>query len=517
MAKKKTKKKGQPQLQKISPEKFLREKARQLPFDKCYMNSHWQDSGMALVMVTRRRPSGKIVMGFFEVDTYCFGVKDAMYRVDMDDYDIKELLGRFTGDRELKEVTYPEAHNMIYGSIEFATEGDLKPAPEFKYAKYVLEEDTDDVPLIDYEFGYKGKHLIIEGYHRNEMNYYPMLVKKLGKENVEYISSAGAFDKDYEEDKDEDEMAFDGEKNTEAKLQEVLEGLKKMQEESLRHPSEKYSYEHPEYPQTLTVKHSIIAVELFSPSNYKRLSDDAIRQILELPADEAARDLGNVILYVIGQTYKEIGNDTIGEIPHSALMHALMLQEQIRSDGALDAMLQLMRQTLDFAEYHLGDLMFEIIPVALYNSALEHTDKLEELLNTPGLSSYMRGIVAKALTMIAVKHPERRGKIIEIFRHRLQSMVPYLPEQYSCDGNFAGFMMSYLIDLEAKELIPEIKEVFATGCVDKNIAGDYDTVVKEINHPFNLRYNNIEKYQGHDIYKQSEKNADFIKAPDERE
>ncbi len=56
MAKNKTKKKGQPQQQKISPERFLREKARQLPIDKCYMSTYWQDGGMALVMVTRRRP-----------------------------------------------------------------------------------------------------------------------------------------------------------------------------------------------------------------------------------------------------------------------------------------------------------------------------------------------------------------------------------------------------------------------------------------------------------------------------
>ena len=56
MAKNKTKKKGQPQQQKISPERFLREKARQLPIDKCYMSTDWQDGGMALVMVPRRRP-----------------------------------------------------------------------------------------------------------------------------------------------------------------------------------------------------------------------------------------------------------------------------------------------------------------------------------------------------------------------------------------------------------------------------------------------------------------------------
>lgn len=56
MAKNKTKKKGQPQQQKISPERFLREKARQLTIDKCYMSTDWQDGGMALVMVTRRRP-----------------------------------------------------------------------------------------------------------------------------------------------------------------------------------------------------------------------------------------------------------------------------------------------------------------------------------------------------------------------------------------------------------------------------------------------------------------------------
>lgn len=95
-------------------------------------------------------------------------------------------------------------------------------------------------------------------------------------------------------------------------------------------------------------------------------------------------------------------------------------------------------------------------------------------------------------------------------------MVPDLPEQYSCDGHFAGSMMSYLIDLEAKELIPEIKEVFATGCVDKNISGDCDSVMKEIHSPFDLCYNR-EKYRGHDIYRQSADNAGFIKPPDERE
>lgn len=63
--------------------------------------------------------------------------------------------------------------------------------------------------------------------------------------------------------------------------------------------------------------------------------------------------------------------------------------------------------------------------------------------------------------MIVYLHPERREEIIEVLRKILTSWVTNLPKQEACDGSLAGFLMSNLMDIEAKELIPEIYEQYA--------------------------------------------------------
>lgn len=78
-----------------------------------------------------------------------------------------------------------------------------------------------------------------------------------------------------------------------------------------------------------------------------------------------------MILYVIGQTYKEIEDDTIEPVPHNALM----LLAQTPSDGALGAMRQFMRQTDKFHYYYLGDITEEVIVPALFRTALHHTPR----------------------------------------------------------------------------------------------------------------------------------------------
>ena len=56
------------------------------------------------------------------------------------------------------------------------------------------------------------------------------------------------------------------------------------------------------------------------------------------------------------------------------------------------------------------------------------------------------------------------------------------------------------MDLEAKELIPEIKAVSDTDCVDKTIAGDCKDVLDAIQH--GCQYIDTDKYKFPDIYQQ---------------
>lgn len=509
MAKKKAKNKSKGQQQgALSPYRFMRKKVRTLPIGKCYIAPpDWQESGMAHVIVTRVRPSGNLVMASFLVDPFCLGVKDAGYHENMTPSDFEEYLNNYRKGMGLEEISYNETHNIIYGAMAFAEEGGIKPAKEFDPAGYILEEDTEDIPLIEYDFGKNGKHFLVVNPDRKEMPYYHILKKNLG-DDFEFVLPYGDVEED---DYEEDEYSPLSKIDSDA-IKKAFDGMLKMKEESDRHPDEEYTYQYPDYPQTISVKNQFIADGLLSPDNYSCLPQEVIDRILALPKDEAAQDISNVILYSIGKTYKGINDDTIESWDNSAIMHSLILLAQLQSDKGLDAVLEIMRQTGDFADYHLGDLTPELLHPALYACGKDNVPAIEEYLNQPGLDSYLRSQAPDALAMIVFNHPERRDEIIAVFRRLLNNMISNLPIRRACDGTFAGFVMSNLMDINATELIPEIKATFATDCVNKTIAGDCKKVIKDIKRGRGAIDN--DKYEIPDIYEQYEDLKKFITKPE---
>lgn len=469
----------------------MREKARKMPIGKCFIGPEdWRESGIAYVIVTRQRPNGHFVVGSFLLDTFCLGVKDADYYVNMSEVNFEKHLQRFEDSYGLKEISYTQAHNLVYGAIEFAEEAGIEPlARDFNIARYILEEDTEEIPLIEYEFGKDGKHFLLVGPERREMPYVRILKENLGDD----------FDYAVPYAEEEEENPF-----SDLTQEDVRNAFEKMcvniQREREMYPREEYSYQYPEYPQSPQVRNQFIADELLSPANSSSLPREVIDRILSLPADEAAQDIGNMMLYETGQTYKAINDDTIGESENSAIMHALLLLAQLQSDKGLDALLELMRQSSGFADFHLGDLAMELVAPALYASGRDHIAAIEEYMNQPGLDLFFRSYASDALVMIVVNNPERRREIMEVYRRLLNRMTRDLPDRIACDGTFAAFVMSNLVDLRAKELIPEIKETFATGCVNPSVTGNCEKVIKLIESEDDLP--DKARYQIENIYKQ---------------
>lgn len=486
MAKKKKKK--APQLPAISPVRFIREKARKLPIGKCYINKDWQEKGMATVFVTRLRPNGNLVVGSYLVDTYCLGVKDLWFETNLSEYELSKYLDSEVYHLNMEEISYNEAHNIIFGAIEFAEEGGIEPVETFKNAKYILEEDNDDIPIIDYEFGLKGKHYLVVGPSRKEKKFFGTLKKNLG-DDFEYTMPLDDWDEaddeiPYEDDEDwdddDDDNGFAGSLSSEEK-EELLARFEAMKEQMGKVALEKYSYTPPEYPESLTVKNQFIADEFLSEKNVRGMPKEVIDRILALPPDEAAEDIGNIILYVIGQTYKGIADGSIEKIHHSAIIHSLLFLAQLKSEKGLEPILELMRQSMEFVEMHMGDFAYNWIVPALYSSGLNNVPAIENFMRVPGYSTYLRAYAADALGMIYAYYPERRAQLIETFRKLLVFIKTNLPECKACDGTYAAFFVSTLVDINAKELMPEIKELFDTGMVNTLVVGNYDRVKERMN------------------------------------
>lgn len=164
--------------QQMSPEQYIRERVRSLPIGKCYVNDDWQQSGIAMIVVERNHKQGTITLGFYLVDIYCLGVKDSFYRFSISQEDVSDLLDSIPFDME--EVPYDEVHNIIFEALEWADEVDIKPCKEWALTKYILKEDDDEVPLIEYPMGKDGKYCLVAKNNLELNTYLPRLKKHLG-------------------------------------------------------------------------------------------------------------------------------------------------------------------------------------------------------------------------------------------------------------------------------------------------------------------------------------------------
>ncbi len=443
----------------MSPERYMRERVRNLPIGKCYINPDWEEDGLAHIIVTRERAGGKLVYGSFLVDTLCLGIKDAEYAIDFTPMELEDALAHFRKNHELEEIDYDKIHNLIYGAIEFAEEGGISPVKEFTTASYILSEDTDDIPLIEYEYGKEGKHVLVIGPDGREEKYLKTLFDHLGdKDQIVWMDMRMAEDED------------------------DTEGIRDLVEEKERHYTAIYDYQHPEYPKEPMVKNQFIADALLDPKYYEELPREIIKRIYSLPDDEAAEDISNVALYTIGNTYKRIDDGQLSEPEEGALVHTAILLTGLASEKGLPALLEILRQSPQFIEFHYGDLAEYLLPMAVYSTMGDNAAEVESMFYQPGLDSYHLSLASESLVIRALLEPERREEVVEIYRRLLTAMKERLPERKDYDATFAGFVMSHLIDMEAKELIEEVREVFATDCVDKSIAGDCEEVIEQIKH-----------------------------------
>ncbi len=175
----------------LSPENYIRQKARTLPIHECWINSDWDEGRMAYIIIARKHTNGNFTVGTYLVDLNCLGVKDAYHYFNISDVEYNEIISRTKSNQEIKLVSYPLVHNIIYAGIEFAEKYGFKPHKDYtSVTKYILEEDTEEIEFIDIECGENGKPSYIRGPFDNDARtgqIIRQLEKTAGKGNFDFI------------------------------------------------------------------------------------------------------------------------------------------------------------------------------------------------------------------------------------------------------------------------------------------------------------------------------------------
>ena len=204
-------------IQMLSPENYIRKKARLLPIHECWINADWEDSGMANIVIARRHTNGNITFCLYLVDLLCLGVKDSFYKFNITETEYRNFLEKLEEEMGMKIVDYALVHNIILSGVEFAEEYGFKPYKDFtSVTEYMLEEDTDDIELIEIECGRDGKPLYIQGPFDGAVKsnkIMKQLEHSAGVGNYDFIKEVDPDNPDFEgtmEDEDEFEgMTFE--------------------------------------------------------------------------------------------------------------------------------------------------------------------------------------------------------------------------------------------------------------------------------------------------------------------
>ena len=469
--KKKTNKGGQ---QFLSQEKFMQTRARTLQIGKCYRDSHLFDIGEGYVVVSRLHTGGKISFACYLIDTYCTGVKDSLYKLRIEEEDFDDFLENLSEAYELEECSYEEAHNIIYGAVDFAEEIEITPDDSFKLTKYMLEEDTEDIPLIEYAFGKDGKHFLVATDQYNASKYLPKLKQAYGND-FKYIVPENSWIGD--------------------------------DSKYMKHPTygmdTKYTYKPQRYSETLNVHNEWLVEELNKPENSLWLEKTLIDRILALPKDELRSDLEEIIRYVMtitsnGNIPADFDDGNYNGILASAI---ILLGEVGNHESSLDIVLECLRQSEDFFEYHFGDSGDDVFVPTLYKlTTTDSFNKLRCFMKEPGLYSFNKAYLAESMALIAFKQPELRQTCIEWFDDIITFAIKKLPEVQYIDGVLAGSLTSFIMDLQASELLPKLKAMYDTGCVDQMACGSFDKVEKGFTEKENVQHFDLFKIDIYDLF-----------------
>jgi hypothetical protein len=144
-------------------------------------------------------------------------------------------------------------------------------------------------------------------------------------------------------------------------------------------------------------------------------------------------------------------------------MHAWRALAGLQAIEALPALLDILR----LIEESDADLIQDELPDVFAKLGAPAVSPLTGYLLEPEHGDWARIAAAEGLKKIAIEVPETR---LAVLRALASTLEGYNVE----DETFNGFLVSYLLELQAVEAAPLVEQAFVAGRVDETIFGDYE-------------------------------------------
>jgi uncharacterized protein YecA (UPF0149 family) len=255
--------------------------------------------------------------------------------------------------------------------------------------------------------------------------------------------------------------------------------------------------------------------ELIDLNLFEHLSEEFLTEILDFPKETLIQDLEAIISNTL-QEYHH-GIDFIEEAP--AALHAVLILTEIESYESLPKIMELLKQDFFFIDNIFYDLITEYMWSSFYKLGQNQTELLKQFMCDANIYPYAKTEIAKAVEQIAQHQPERREEVVNWFKEVFEFYISCPPDDDNIDTEMIGLIIGSALDLQLKELLPQIKELYDLNYAHSGICGNYEEVEADIlsktnkarkEKIFNIRdvYNSLreldEDYFSDEIYEEFE-------------
>jgi hypothetical protein len=120
-----------------------------------------------------------------------------------------------------------------------------------------------------------------------------------------------------------------------------------------------------------------------------------------------------------------------------------------------------------------SDWFGEELPPVLGKAGQPALEPLRQYVHDPTRWQYGRANAGTAIEQIGKQHPELRDQAVQILSDALERAAENNPE-------VNGFFLADLIQLNAIEALPVIRQAFEQDAIDESIAGDWGEVLKAL-------------------------------------
>jgi len=163
------------------------------------------ETGIGTVVVARKMPNADLGIGFFLLDVYCLGVKDAFFAtLTLQMY--RQRLQEIEENETMRIISPACAKNLVEGCADYANDLGFPHNSDYKKARKVFAGIKAEECMEDFEFGQNGKPFYVNGPFESPEKIRKVinqLTKKLGPDGFHYLKQFEPF-----EDEEDEENEF---------------------------------------------------------------------------------------------------------------------------------------------------------------------------------------------------------------------------------------------------------------------------------------------------------------------